>query len=669
MGPRKTHCVSSEIRQDEEECAAGGAAGPVTGEATVWLEGAAAVLDAAGWVQEISASLRDWLGVGSAADLTGRSLWTLLAERCPGWQASLEALRAGSAPFESVELTLDGGRQGGPEARFRLDLARGAGACFVRLESVLPPPAELAEAGWSAALGERGAGRQMFVRLLRAEAQLAKLAEHWPGVIFSQRPDFSFQFVGGRIEELTGLGVDEWQRPPARFWEVVHDADVPELEHQLRWAARTGQSTSLTFRVRHRRTGRVSYVMEHRQPVLSGSGLLLGYEGVWLDVTRQTLAEKLLTSAAWKETLAILTMGLAHDFSNVMAGIHSLSESFLDELEASHPFREGLGLIQRSSLQASQLVHRIVHLHLGKPGERNYHDLNQIVGELLELVRKVIPRRIEVTAEIAPEALPVYVDAFEFRQVIINLALNAADAMPERGRLVLRTRRLTAPPEGTRFVGLAVKYPCACLTVQDNGSGIKPAHLEIIFDPFFTTKAGGKGSGLGLYNARLFASKHRGAILAESEEGAGASFHVCLPEADFTEADPSSGGGEVSGTRRSLLLYGSSARLLAGLAELFRTEGYHVAVAESLEQVAGRLTAKDYHYDGLVAVVESSGLVLAPHIESWRRLQPQLRVILRPVGCHRDELEPELLRGADLVVTPELSPPALLERLRGILNR
>jgi len=539
----------------------------------------------------------------------------------------------------------------------------------VRLGSILPPGPELAEGGWSESLSGPGAGGQMFVRLLRAESQFEQVARYWPGVIFSQRPDFSFQFISGRVLELTGHGVEDWLQRRARFWDVIHSADSGELQHQLSRAARWRQPATNTFRLRNAATGRVSYVMEHRRALLSGSGLLLGYEGVWLDVTRQTLAEKLLTSAAWKETLAVLTMGLAHDFSNVMAGIHSLSESFLSQLEEGHPFREGLGLIRKSSLQASQLVHRIVHLHLDKPGERNYHDLNQVVREMLELVRKVIPRRIEIASEIAPEALAVYADAFEFRQVIINLALNAADAMPERGRLVLKTGRLAERPAGSGSSGGSLRFPCVAVSVADNGCGIKREHLEVIFDPFFTTKAGGKGSGLGLYNARLFGEKHHGAILVESTPGQGSVFHVCLPEADFTEADQAAEPERRGGERRGVLGYGSATPLLDATAELLRTEGYHVATAHALERATEILSGPDYVYDAVLLIVESSGVVLAAHVAEWVRADPRLRVFVRPVGRDGDEVEPALLRLAEAVLTPELSPPALLERLRSAMER
>ena len=169
-------------------------------------------------------------------------------------------------------------------------------------------------------------------------------------------PDFSLQFASLNIRELTGVSPADWSNQPQRFWQLVHESDAGELQQQFKRAVQTGGDITNTYRIRHALTGRVAYILEHRQPTVSQNGLLLGYEVVWLDVTRQTIAEKRLSTAAWKETLAVLTLGLAHDFRNIMAGIHSLSESFLSQVEPQHPFQEGLSLIKNSSLQASQLV-------------------------------------------------------------------------------------------------------------------------------------------------------------------------------------------------------------------------------------------------------------------------------------------------------------------------
>ncbi len=415
---------------------------PETGPASFlprsWLEGGAATLDRAGRILSVNEPLCIWLEK-TAESLLGSSFWETLAGLSAGWQDSLARLRESAAPFERVNLKLLSDPAHAPQW-FTLEVARGPQNAFARVSSMLPPLADLEEGIWDEHLQNEAARREMFVRLLRAEARLEGLTRRWPCVIFSQRPDFSLQFVSPNIKELTGMDAADWSSHRGRFWDLVHESDAAELQQQFKRAVQTGTPVTNTYRIRHVLTGRVAYILEHRQPAISRSGLLLGYEVVWLDVTRQTIAEKRLSTAAWKETLAVLTLGMAHDFTNIIAGIHSLSESFLSSLDPAHPFHEGLSLIKKSSLQASQLVQRMINLHLGQTGERNYHNFNDIANDLVELVTKILPRRIQVTTELAPVQLPVYLDVVEFRQVVINLMLNAADAMPQGGRLTLATR-------------------------------------------------------------------------------------------------------------------------------------------------------------------------------------------------------------------------------------
>ena len=547
LGGSKAQPVSSpepgiDLVRPEEDLLASPSAEPAA-----WLENGQAILDCSGRITEINESLSQWLDQTDGS-LAGRSLWTLLEERCPEWRQRLESLRARKETFSSIELKLPT-EPAQPARWFRLDLANHVAGCFARFHSMLPPLPELEEGSWDQQLRNAFARREMFLRLLRAEAQLKSLTERWPGVIFSQRADFSFRFVSPQIEALTGVSIAEWQSKPHLFWHIIHEGDMDEFRQQLERVRQSGQTLTVTYRVRHAKTGRVAYVMEHRQSHVSRGGLLLGYEGVWLDVTRQTLAEKRLSSAAWKETLSVLTMGLAHDFGNVMAGIHALSETFLDQAGDKAELNEGLTLIKKNTRQASQLVHRIINLHQGRTGETNYHNLNEITADLADMVRKIIPRRLELVFQLATEALPVYLDVVELRQVVINLVLNAIDAMPQTGCLTLRTSGFATLPSIENFQGALPRVPVACLSVQDNGCGIKPSQLPNIFDAFFTTKPANKGSGLGLYNARLFIEKHRGAISVETKEGSGSTFHLWLAQADFTEAavEGTRGTGEQGG--------------------------------------------------------------------------------------------------------------------------
>ncbi|HEX3799031.1 MAG TPA: ATP-binding protein [Verrucomicrobiae bacterium] len=629
-----------------------------------WLEGGLAILDAAGRVTEVNESLLNWLEQPSTA-LVGRSFWEILINVVPQWQEPLATITQGKSPFARLSLKLGGDAQSAQW--FMLESARSADSSFVRLNSTLPPLSELEEAIWDEHLHSESARRDMFVRLLRAEAQLDRLMRRWPCVIFSQRPDFSLEFVSPNIEELTGISAENWSSQPRRFWELVHEMDAGELQQQFKRAAQTGADSTSTYRIRHALTGRVTYVLEHRQPAITQNGLLLGYEVAWLDVTRQTIAEKRLSTAAWKETLAVLTLGMAHDFRNIMAGIHSLSESFLTQINEQHPFEEGLSLIKKSSMQASQLVQRMINLHLGQTGERNYHDLNEIAKDLLELLSKILPRRIRVGTELATESLPVYVDLVELRQVVINLLLNAADAMPQGGSLTLRTSRHETMPALTNMKGVIPRTPSVCLTIQDTGCGIKERHLASIFDPFFTTKS--KGSGLGLYNAGIAVEKHQGAISVESKEGVGTTFHIWLPQTDFSEPDSMASSPDAKRiVRRSLLLLGQSGELLDKTAEFLRSHNYHIVVATAPESLPELLQSSDYQFAGVMLLVEPNDRALDALLAEVRQQKEELKVVLKLAGCSQDDLNTQVLQKVNLVLSPDLSEADLLAKLERLLN-
>jgi signal transduction histidine kinase len=489
--------------------------------------------------------------------------------------------------------------------------------------------------------------------------------QRWPGVIFSQRADFSVRYASPRIAELTGVPEAEWPHAPQRFWQVVHEADAEEVRRQCRAAVKTSGGVSTTYRVRNVHTSQIAYVLEHREAVTSKSGLVLGYECLWLDITRQTIAEKRLSSAAWKDTLATLTMGLAHDFGNIMSGILSLSELFLSQTQPDHPFHEGLGLIKQQSLQASNLVHRIVNLHRCKTGERNYHDLNQVINELTDLVQKVLPRRISVKTELSELALPVYMDGVEFRQVMLNLGLNAGDAMPQRGILTLRTRRFAEAQTPAQLHGKFPRVPCVCVEVQDDGTGIPARHLPFLFDPFFTTKPLNKGSGLGLYNACLFVEKHAGAISVESAEGKGTTFRLWLPEADFTERERTMA---VQASRYSLLLAGSAGCLMDSTTEFLRLHDFYVIATTNPEHARQMLTEE--------TVLDAVMLLVDPGQTEWMSLMadlPELRppgkLVVQLVGAHPDQVHAAVLNRMDLVFTSDIPEDEFLKRLKDLLAK
>ncbi len=499
------------------------------------------------------------------------------------------------------------------------------------------------------------------------DALLELLSQHWSGVLFRQRPDLTFEQAGPRLAELTGIALEEWRTRPGLLLEVVHELDLDLFRRHLEDAATRPDGAACAFRVRHRTTGRVSYIDEHRRIIRDANGTVLHHEGFWTDVTRQALAERRLASAAWKETLGLVTQGLAHDFNNVLAGILGLSETFLMQIDDKHPFHHGLQLVKSNSHHAAQLIRRIDQLHRAKTGVRSYQDLNALVQEGAELLGKVIPKRIEIAAEPAAGQLPLYVDPVEFQQTLLNLALNAADAMPERGKLILRTWQTDSLNDvsGEHRVGAPSRLPAACLEMTDTGRGIQSRLLPFIFDPFFTTKPMNRGSGLGLYNARLFAEKHTAGITVRSAEGKGTTLRLWFPIADFTEAEAALALS--NRRRRCLLLAGRAGQARAATAEFLRSNNYLVVPAA--EDAEDWLRSGDYSFDGILLLAEP-GDDLALRITRFiRQHQLPLKIILKTTGGNPDEIDPQLSGKCDLHITPDLAEDTLLDRLAETLEQ
>jgi len=328
--------------------------------------------------------------------------------------------------------------------------------------------------------------------------------------------------------------------------------------------------------------------------------------------------------------------------------------------------RSGLGLIRETAMQASQLAHRIRRLHQGLPGEKSYQDLNESVSNLLDLLQKVLPRRVRLNAELAQGQLPLFVDAVELQQVIVNLALNAADAMPDGGQLTFRTARHDHLPPAQNLQGTRPHAPVISLSVQDTGTGIPARFLSSIFDPFFTTKPLGKGSVLGLYNARLFVEKHSAAISVETTEGIGSTFQVWFSEANFTDEEQAT--LPIPVTRHTLLVAGPAGERLEQMVVLLRTNGYYVVPASGEAAALEALHAPHFQFTGLVVLSAGGHSDEISLCQRVRAHKLPLKTVLSLISGNQDELEESLVQTVDSVIPFDVAPQEFLSRLRSVLS-
>ncbi len=482
---------------------------------------------------------------------------------------------------------------------------------------------------------------------------------HWPGVVFRQRADLSFEFISPNLEAVTGVPVARWLERADRLWEIVHEDDAAKLRQHLAQCAGSPQGRASAFRIRHARHGRIVYLSEFRRAIADASGQVCAYEGFWQDVTPQVRLEHRLAGAAWLEALSALTMGFVHDFNNVLTGILSLSDAYLLQISPEHPFHEGLTLIKQNAQQAGQQIQRLVQLHQGAPGGRGYQDVNTVVADTAGLLRKFTSRRIEIVITLAAGALPVFVDAGELRQTIIYLALNAVQAMPGRGRIVLETSQHGKPPALEHADGALPAGPAVCVAIMNDGAGTTPQPLDTIFEPDFAARQ--LCQGLGRYNARRFAEKHRGAISVEPLAGGGMAFRLWLPQADFTEAEPAPGARQ---GRRALLLAGPATGVAADLGPLLRREGFQVAMAAADAEELAR--SDEYQFDGILVLAAMAAEAALALIGAARKQSFPPKIIVQVPSGNPEETDTRFLQLADLLLSVDLPAEAVVEKLKAL---
>lgn len=472
---------------------------------------------------------------------------------------------------------------------------------------------------------------RIFLRLRTVEARLEQMLSLFPGVVFHQRPDFSFAFVGPGFEALLGLDPQPLARNGQPLLRLIHEQDERAFHAELERAALAERPFSSVYRVLNPQTGAYVYLLDIRKAVRSPSGLLLGYEGIWLDITRQKIAEDRLSSRSWKESLSTLTRGLLQDFGSALTGIFSLSELYHSTLPLRHPLRDGLALIRENAAEAQRLVRMILELNSDTAGERSYLNLGRLVRDQLDLLKLVLPRGTQLTGPGEDGAWPVHLDETAFRQTLVNLAMNARDALRGPGDIRIALRAL-APGESIATdahpLPLPLPLPAVELTFTDNGVGILPAHLSRIFDPFFTTKESARGAGLGLYHARLFAEDCGGSISVSSTPGEGTTFHLVLPLADLDRAgvrDP----GDAAIPRAVRGLYLERDMTDEGpMVEALRSREWEVRTLATVEHAQRQLREEGARIDFILIRQPEADGALRVFLAELRRDHPGLRIAL-----------------------------------------
>ena len=386
------------------------------------------------------------------------------------------------------------------------------------------------------------------------------------------------------------------------------------------------------------------------------------------DITERRKLEDQLRQAQKMEAVGQLAGGVAHDFNNLLTAILGYCHLMLDEIPEGDPLRLDLLEIQAAGDRAASLTRQLLAFSRRQMLQPQVVDINLLVTQLEKLLRRLISEDVELVTALAPGLRPVTVDPASVEQILVNLAVNARDAMPTGGRLTIETANVDLD-EAYAVTHVAMPAgPYVMLAVSDSGQGMDAPTRARIFEPFFTTKEQGKGSGLGLATVYGIVKQSGGYIWVYSEPGHGTSFKVYLPPtaaasvARPTAHDPA----HVAGWETVLLVEDEDAvRALAR--EVLRRHGYVVLEAR---HGVDALSVAERHADAIHLLVTD---VVMPHMsgralsERLAGARPQMKTLFMSGYTDHALLPEDLTPGGEFLQKP-FTPEALAGRVRHLLD-
>jgi two-component system cell cycle sensor histidine kinase/response regulator CckA len=505
--------------------------------------------------------------------------------------------------------------------------------------------------------------RQGAERALRdATDMFEALIEASPVAILTLDREGQVRLWNPAAERLLGWPVSEvlGRRLP------VSREDEPGLLASLA----AGQSFTGALVRRPTRDLRMIDVLLSRAPLRNPAGQIVGAVEILVDVSEQRRLEEQLVQAQKMEAVGRLAGGIAHDFNNVLAVIQGFVWITHSDLPAADPMREDLDQVLRAVDRASGLTRQLLAFSRKQVFRMQILDVNALVVEVRKMLARVIGEDIELQTRLGPDAGRVRADAGQMEQVLLNLAVNARDAMPRGGVLTVETAHVSLDEESAQQRLELKPGAYVMIAVSDTGIGMDRATLDHIFEPFFTTKEKGRGTGLGLSTAYGIVKQSGGDLTVESRPGAGSTFRIYLPRTQAQRTDVT------VRIERPNILHGSETVLVVEdeemvrqlASQVLRRSGYVVLEAAN----AGEALLIGERHEGTIHLLLSdvvmprvSGVDLARRLKQQR---PAIKVLFMSGYTEEAMAQHGLLDVNFGLLEKPFTPQALLTEVRETLE-
>ncbi len=429
-------------------------------------------------------------------------------------------------------------------------------------------------------MAERRARREAEQALRISEELYRRLVENARDGIFTLTAGGQVSSVNNACEAMTG-----WTREQClgkTFIEFIHSDNLQQSKDWLQATLEGKNPPPVELQIRSNR-GNGFITLEVTSTVLEDAGQITGILCIARDVTERRHLEEQLRQAQKMESIGQLAGGVAHDFNNLLTVIHGHAALLLGDMDFNAKHHDALREIARASDRAASLTRQLLAFSRKQPMQVRELDLNEVVSDVTRMLQRVLGEPITLHCEYSTRLPSVKADQSMLEQVIMNLAVNARDAMPKGGTLTLRTHKVFRSSMTSSNLTENHDGTYVCLTAQDTGTGIPPELLQRIFEPFFTTKEPGKGTGLGLATVYGIVKQHGGWVDVQSSLGHGTGFTIYLPASSTSPAakEEKKAAPKMAGGDECILLVEDEVAVRNLCRRLLERLGYTVLEAET----------------------------------------------------------------------------------------
>ncbi len=517
--------------------------------------------------------------------------------------------------------------------------------------------------------------KAMSARLEASEKQFEYMVNNSPDLVFILDQKGCFTFVNNEFERVLGFARQDVMGERLAF--VVHDQDLAKAESLI-----GSEPAGMNIRFKKKRLQPTRFdafeAVAHMEvktapihlPAIDGKAESKGIYAVARDLTERINLELQLRQAQKMEAIGTLAGGIAHDFNNILMGIQGYASLVKTGFPCNSSEYKRLSSIDEYVFSGAEMARQL----LGFAQKSSQETVSINLNYLLKMSAKMFGRTkkdIIIQQVLEKELWGVKVDEGQIKQVLMNLFVNAWQAMPDGGKIIIRSENFLADEFKAEELGLPEPGMYVQITVQDTGVGMDPEILDRIFDPFFTTKERGKGTGLGLATTYGIIKSHKGAVTVKSHPGQGSAFTFFLPAGKNR-----AGGGRQKSEDRHRIVNGKGRILLVDdekgvidvCSEMLETLGYSVTIALNGAEAVEFISRGKTRPDLVILDLVMPGMNGQATFDIIKKMDPKVKVLVSSGYSREDEIEKMMAKGCDAYIFKPFDMVTLSRKLNGLMR-